>query len=35
VYHAAWAWLSRFSVGLADVFVRLLGAGVITDPRIF
>jgi hypothetical protein len=35
VYHAAWAWLSLFSVGLADVFVRLLGAGVIVDPRIF
>ena len=33
--HAAWAWLSLFSVGLADVYVRLLGAGVITDPRIF
>ena len=35
VYHAAWAWMSLFSVGLADVFVRLLGAGVITDPRLF
>jgi hypothetical protein len=34
VYHAAWAWLSLFSVGLADVFVRLLGAGVIGDPRL-
>jgi hypothetical protein len=33
VYHAAWAWLSLFSVGLTDVFVRLLGAGVIGDPR--
>jgi hypothetical protein len=33
-YHAAWAWLSLFSVGFADVFVRLLGAGVISDPRI-
>ena len=34
-FHAAWAWLSLFSVGLADVYVRLLGAGVIIDPRIF
>lgn len=35
VYHAAWAWLSLFSVGFADAYVRLLGAGVISDPRIF
>lgn len=34
-HHAAWAWLSLVSVGLADVYVRMLGAGVITDPRLF
>ena len=35
VHHAAWAWLSLFSVGLADVFIRLLGAGIIGDPKLF
>lgn len=32
--HAPWAWFSLFSVSLADVYVRLLMAGVITDPRL-
>lgn len=32
--HALWAWLSLFSVLLADIYVRLLLAGVLTDLRI-
>jgi hypothetical protein len=32
--HMVWAWLSLFSVGLADVYVRLCSMGVITDWRI-
>ena len=30
----AWAWASLISVTLADVYVRLLALGVITDPAI-
>lgn len=33
--HPMWAWASLLSVGLADVYVRLLMAGVIADPRLF
>jgi hypothetical protein len=33
--HALWAWASLFSVSLADVYVRLLMAGAIADPRFF
>jgi hypothetical protein len=33
--HPTWAWLSLFSVGLTDVYVRLLSMGVIRDWRIF
>jgi len=29
--HALFAWLSLFSVSLADVYVRLVSMGVITD----
>ena len=29
-----WAWVSFFSVVLADLYVRLLALGVITDPAI-
>jgi hypothetical protein len=32
--HMIWAWCSLFSVGLADVYVRLCSMGVITDWRI-
>lgn len=32
--HSWFAWLSLFSVVIADVYVRLLAAGVIADPRI-
>jgi hypothetical protein len=33
--HRDWAWLSLFSVVLADLYVRLASAGVFHDPRIF
>jgi hypothetical protein len=33
-HHMAWAWASLISVTLADVYVRLLALGVITDPHI-
>jgi hypothetical protein len=29
-----WAWASLIVVALADLFVRLLAAGVIVDPRV-
>ena len=30
----SWAWASLISVTLADVYIRLLALGVITDPAI-
>ena len=33
-HHMAWAWASLITVTLADVYVRLLAVGVITDPAI-
>jgi len=32
--HMLFAWLSLFSVGLADLYVRLVAAGVIKDIRL-
>lgn len=32
--HMSWAWASLISVTLADVYVRLLVLGIITDPAI-
>jgi hypothetical protein len=32
--HALFAWLSLFSVGLADLYIRLVSMGVIRDVRI-
>ena len=32
--HMAWAWASLFSVGFADLYVRLCSIGVWPDPRI-
>jgi hypothetical protein len=32
--HPIWAWLSLYSVGLADLYVRLCAMGVIGDARI-
>jgi len=33
-HHMAWAWISLLTVTFADVYVRLLALGVITDPAI-
>ena len=33
--HARYAWLSLFSVAIADLYVYLLATGTITDPRFF
>jgi hypothetical protein len=33
--HMLFAWLSLFSVGLADLYIRLCSMGVITDLRLF
>ena len=32
--HPAFAWLSLFSVGLTDLYIRLVSMGVIRDLRI-
>jgi hypothetical protein len=32
--HPLFAWLSLFSVGLTDLYIRLVSMGVIRDPRI-
>jgi hypothetical protein len=34
-YHGLFAWLSLFSVMIADAYVRLLAMGIITDVRFF
>ena len=34
VRHPNWAWFSLVSVGLTDLYIRLLAAGVIVDPAI-
>jgi hypothetical protein len=34
LHHMAWAWVSFVSVTLADVYVRLLALGIISDPAI-
>ena len=33
--HARYAWLSLFSVAIADFYVYLLSTGAINDPRFF
>jgi len=33
--HAKYAWVSLFSVALTDLYIYLLAAGVISDPRFF
>ncbi len=33
--HMEWAWISLFSVALADLYIRLAASGVFHDPRIF
>jgi hypothetical protein len=32
--HALFAWISLFGVALADLYVRLVASGIISDPRI-
>jgi hypothetical protein len=32
--HMTWAWMSLFSVGFADLYVRLCSMGVWSDVRI-
>ncbi|MEO6913386.1 MAG: succinate dehydrogenase [Candidatus Baltobacteraceae bacterium] len=32
--HPLWAWISLYSVGIADLYVRLLAMGLIGDPRL-
>lgn len=34
-HHMLWAWVSLFWVGFADLYVRLVAAGIITDTRLF
>jgi hypothetical protein len=34
-YHMLWAWLSLFSVGFTDLYIRLCSAGVWNDVRFF
>lgn len=33
-HHMRWAWISLFTVGLTDLYIRLVASGVITDWRI-
>lgn len=33
--HMLWFWLSLFSVGLTDLYIRLLSMGIIGDVRLF
>jgi hypothetical protein len=32
--HPVYAWLSLFSVGLTDLYIRLVSMGIIRDLRI-
>jgi hypothetical protein len=33
--HMLWAWLSLFTVGFSDIYIRLCAMGIWTDWRIF
>ena len=33
--HMPWAWMSLFSVGFTDFYIRMCSMGIWTDPRIF
>ncbi len=35
LFHMRWAWASLISVALADLYIRLLAMGVISDPAIY
>ena len=32
--HMPWAWMSLFSVGFTDFYIRMCSMGIFTDPRI-
>jgi hypothetical protein len=32
-HHQLWAWISMFSVWIADLYIRLAAGGVFTDPH--
>jgi hypothetical protein len=32
-HHQFWAWISMFSVGFTDLYIRLAAGGVLTDPH--
>jgi len=32
--HGLFAWLSLFSVGLTDLYIRIVSMGWLVDPRI-
>jgi hypothetical protein len=32
-HHQLWAWVSLFSVGLTDIYIRLVASGMIHDPN--
>jgi hypothetical protein len=32
-HHKRWAWMSLFSVAIADIYIRLVASGVVTDPN--
>jgi hypothetical protein len=34
-YHARFAWVSLFGVALADLYVRSVASGAISDVRFF
>jgi hypothetical protein len=33
--HMLWAWMSLFSVGFTDFYIRMCSMGVWSDPRLF
>ncbi len=35
LHHMQWAWISLFWVGFADLYIRLVSMGIITDLRFF
>jgi hypothetical protein len=32
-HHMFWAWISMFSVGITDLYIRLIAGGVLNDPH--
>ena len=31
--HKKWAWMSLFSVAIADIYIRLVANGIVSDPN--